>query len=188
MRYINGHGNNQVGGNLTILSSLVHSVNVSPRDIELKAIVNHDWIVGFAYLVSILISWWFLHISMFSSTLKILFSVSVGMLVIFLIEGSQRFMLKYSPWHIKYTDGKITLDGRERKFYEEIWTLSYKKNWIGNGIIHFYGVNPNSHKPYGRKIKFMHNAEAKYVYDSFNDEERITAYKNMVKHQKEMVV
>jgi len=188
LRYIQGHGNNQAGRDLTILSSLVHSVSVPPRDIELKAIVNHDWVVGFAYIVSVVLTWEFLQTNVFSTVLQILFSICVGMMVIFLIEGSQRFMLKYSPWHIKYRDGKITLDGRERKFYEEIWNLSYKKNWIGNGIIHFYGVDPNSHKPYGLKIKFMRNAEAKYVYDSFNDEDRITAYKNMVKEQAEVVV
>ncbi|PHR57262.1 MAG: hypothetical protein COA44_06070 [Arcobacter sp.] len=183
MKYINGHQNNQAGRDLTIHSSLVHNVKVSPKDIELKAIVNHDWIVLSVYVASLALMWGFLYVTIVSTTVLILTSIVTGVGIVFLIEGTQKFMLKFSPWHIKYIDGKIILDGRERKFYEEIWSVSYRKNWIGNGIISFYGVNPNNNKPYQRKIKFLYNAEAKYVHDCFMDEDRIRKYKEGLRYK-----
>lgn len=177
MKYISGNGNNQAGGNITILSNLVHDVKVQPREIELKAIVNHDLVLLFVYIVSIVSVYVLLSTFIVSTTFTILASTGTGVFVIFLIDGAQKFMMKYSSWHIKYVDGRITINGRERKFYEEIWSMSYKKTLIGNGIISFYAVNPDSNMPYSRKIKFMNDAEAKYVYDSFMDGERMKRYR-----------
>ncbi len=177
---INGNGNNHARGNITINRNMVHDIKVSPRDIELKAIVNHDLVVGFVYVVCIIAIYMFLNTMLISEFLKLMISIVTGLFVFLLIDMSQKFMMKYSPWHISYIDGRITINGVERKFYEEIWNMQYKRSIIGNGIVSIYGVNPENNRPYHHKLKFMHDAEARYVYDSFIDIERIAKYKEKV--------
>ena len=173
-----GEANTQINGDGNSITNMIGNVKVSPKGIELKAVVDHFWL-SFFIIAAICVLVISTTIYFQLRSLGIFLGVIIGALTVISLEfATTNIMLKYTPWHIVYKDGVIKVGKRERRFYEEIWDMSYRRTIFGNGILTFYAVNPvGSQEPYERKLQFLKAVHAKYVYDSFFDAGRIREFR-----------
>ncbi len=158
--------------------NLVTSLSVQPEAIKLEAIVNHNWIVyllmfGQIYIVFSLVFYFqnseLLNLYIVFETLVFFFGV---------VYGLNKLLFKFSALHVVYENGTIKINGKDREFYKDIWKMTYKKDYLSEGAsISVYGVDKDSKRPYKYKLNFMLDGEARYVYDSFWNEERIEEFK-----------
>lgn len=174
-----GRGNVLLNGSnnsVHINSVLTHP----PKEVELKVIANIGVYIAFLgvisvglfYVFAINISTWIIkskYVSadyMFFVYLFALLVVGAFTAGVVLWTDKLSFMIKTA--HVTYKNQAITYNGRERKFYDEIWDIE-RGNRSGSKVIYCYGINQNAkRKPYRLRLVFLNEEEAKYLYDVFH--------------------
>lgn len=174
-----GRGNILLNGsnnNIHLSSAITHP----PKEVDLKVIANVGVYIAFFgmvvvtlfYLLTINVSTWLMK-NKFISTDYLLLVIIISVLIIgafavwvILWTDKLSFMIKTA--HIIYKDQAITYNGRDRKFYDEIWDIQ-RGSGSWSKVIYCYGINPNAkRKPYRLRLVFLNEEEAKYLYDVFH--------------------
>lgn len=178
-----GYNNTQVlGDGNYITNNLVGSLSIAPKDFEIKAIVNHTWILVAIAIVVISIIYGILKFFaiVFPQSYNYI-GYAVLLLYAFLLPSGimlfEKLTYYFSGTHVKYNNGVFTVNGISREFYREIWDIKYKPLLFRDGaVLTIYGVNAVKNRPYKNTIKFMRDSDAKYIYDSFWNRERIERF------------
>lgn len=186
MQNTNGNNNLQLLGDnnsIHVDNNYVSSLRIEPKDIELKATVNSTlftWaiifldmfvFVGIGKLLRHVYPELNFNILFFIAVIATLFCSIVSVLLL------DKLLYKTRLWNVKYKDGVLTYEGKEYKFYEDIWDIKYKPSIFKiGGTLTLYVINPSTKLPFREDIKFSYDGRAKYVYDSFHSEERRKKY------------
>ncbi len=170
--YIHNIHNNS--GNIN--QYFANNLKVAPTKVEFKATKSYTGLNILLLIISISIFFpiaKLLH-TLIKNTNIIIFigTLSGSTLFIILIELTNKMMLKYSIGNVAYKNLKVTIDGTIYSFYKDIWDIKYSKSilniFFNSATLIFYIISPSRKIPISYKIKFEHDAKAKYIYDLFH--------------------
>lgn len=150
-------------------------MRANPKNIELSAVKNYDpyYYIGSLMLFAVLMSIGLNIAKLFDIdilpdyTFLVLFCVSGGIaapFVIFLLDWAFK---KFNWGHIKYKDGVIEYDGKQSRFYEDIWSIELKRGLLNKGKIEYFEIDAQTNRVRSTKIVLMKYYEAKYLHDIF---------------------
>jgi len=179
VEYVNGNGNNLAKRDINVFN-IFGLLKPSQKNIKIVAIVNHGWIAGLVFFIGVLI---FIFLAEYTNYSYLLVPASVATMLFVLAATvlSKWIMERLSWYHVEYFNAEIKIDGRSRKFYSEITDIEIKRGVL-NSKLYVYGINPDVEfpRPYMLTVTFMLHSEAKYVYNSFWDSDRISEYRKRV--------
>ena len=166
--------------------NMINALKRTPKEIDLVAIVNNNWFTAFTmFFLFIVTIAEFILVAKSGIDVFIGFGIcafTISFLMIAILEIADKFARKFPRWHLKNVDGTITYDKQEYRFYENIWDMQYKPNFTGfGGRLVMYVLNPETKNPFELRVNFAFRAKAKYIYDSFHNQNRISAYLNTIK-------
>lgn len=174
-----GRGNILLNGNnnnIHLSSAIAHP----PKEVELRVIANIGIYIAFLGIV-VATLFYILMVKVVGNLIKydyiskeywgaalIAVILIVGAFTIWVIVWTDKISFIIKTAHIVYKDKAITYNGRERKFYDEIWDIQ-RGEWFRKKVIYCYGVNINAKRPtYRLPLVFLNESEAKYLYDVFH--------------------
>jgi len=175
------------GRDLVIHNTFVGKLKRAPRNVRVMAIMNYTllyflmaFIIGFIFFITITFSLHLYDNTFFKSNgfilfLTIGFSALLGAAIS--VSFFEKKLLKIRWGHVLYKNKTIIYNLKREKFYDDIWDIELKETWLGHGKLRYFGIHKVSNKPYSRKITVMDYAQAKYIYDSFWNVEKIEEFK-----------
>lgn len=173
----------QAGRDIKVQNHIA-SLKISPKKVEIYAAHDIKWLkLYFIFGIACLVVGFtqFLN-EKFNIPILFFFIVDLFVFVSFshmLLKILDKYNFKNAKFYSAYCDGVIQLHSHLNgkitnkifEFYTDIWRVEYKKNIFGNGVLFFYLLLND--KPTKKVVIFELDAEARYVYDSFYDQERI---------------
>ena len=163
--------------------NFIKNLNREPRNIRVHAVRNY--LSYYFILASIIAFLVFLSITFvgYSIDNDFLQDNNIVLLVAFsvsVVTGASSSILffdkvfKKVKWgYVLYKNKTIIYNLKREKFYDDIWDIELKETWLGYGRLRYFGVTKRTDKPYYREITLMNYAQAKYIYDSFWNAERV---------------
>ena len=176
-------------------NNFLASLKVSPRDVEVDAIINYSRLLSFAFVLSAMLitavvkyvpsglnseNTSFIQMLIFLVMMSL--TIMPMIMSVVTLDPVTNMLSYFLNLKVKYHDGVLDYANIKRKFYSEIWDIKYKKHFIGKGAtLTIYAMNEEKKIPYKDIIRFKDDAKAKYMYDSFWNHERIKKFENIDK-------